>query len=187
MLTPEEVAEAIHSLEARYRFVGIVGDPGGLGAKFVEALRRRFAIPITAAEKTTKMGAIELMNGDLRTGRMLIVEPANRDLVHDAANLQWNWQKVDEKKHGGNVERSDLLIDHRVPDHLTDAWTYAYRECRHYFAADDETRPHPPIGSAEYAAWLEEQELEQAIEEPDDWLEGDFPDEDPFSEPLGLF
>ncbi|MEQ9074105.1 MAG: terminase family protein [Sandaracinaceae bacterium] len=172
MLTPEEVAQVIEGLHERYGFVSMVGDPGGLGSKFIEALRKRFALPIKAAEKQAKLGAIELMNGDLRTRRMMVVEHANRDLLHDAANLQWNWAMVDAKKHGGNVLRSDLVIDDRTPDHLTDAATYGYRECRHFLYDDSPGDRHPPKGSAAYEDWLEEQRTEEELEEAegDDWL-----------------
>lgn len=177
MLTPEFVAAKIDGLRERYAFTSIVGDPGGLGARFIEALRKRFGIPIIAAEKQQKLPAIELLNGDLRTKKLLVVEHANADLIHDAANLQWNWAMVDKQKHGGNVRRSDLIIDDRTPDHLTDALTYGYRECRH-FLYDEELPPdHPPPGSPAWEAWAEEQRTARQIEEggeddEDDWLEG---------------
>lgn len=183
MLTPEHLADLVQGIRGRYSVVSTVIDPGGLGAKYIEELRRRFSIPCIAAEKTRKLGAIELMNGDLRTGKLLVVEDTNRDLLHDAAALEWDWRKVDQTRHGGNVQRSDLVIDDRNPDHLTDAWTYGYRECRHFLYADGDAAPRPRYGSAEYDEWEEERRFEEEIEGAgDDWLDDDAPDADP----LGL-
>lgn len=178
-IVPPRVAEILRGLRARYpRTVAIVGDPGSLGAEWIDQLRVRYEIPISAAEKHKKASAVELMNGDLRTGRMLVVKPANEDLLHDAANLQYLWDRVDDRKHGGNVDRFDLLIDTSVPDHLTDAWTYAYRECWHFLHRDlDELERQPPPGSPAAEA-REEQEREDAeLEaiESGSWLEGDEP------------
>lgn len=185
--TVENLARKIQGLRQRYpRVTGIVGDPGGLGATFIKDLRKRHNIPITAAEKNEKQAAIELMNGDLRTETMLIVKGANEDLLHDAANLQWRWDRVDEKKHGGNVSRLDLLVDDRYPDHLTDAWTYAFRECRHYFKHPGENQRHPPVGSNAYDEYMDQKREEDAMAagaESSDWMGGGgVPDADP----LGL-
>lgn len=185
MQTPAHLAQIIRGLRARYQVSSIVGDPGNLGAAYIKDLRQRYEVPILPAEKSEKRAAIELLNGDLRTGHLLVVEHANEDLLHDAANLQWRWDRVDERKHGGNLNRFDLLIDDRTPDHLTDALTYGYRECRHFLHREGTEERHPPIGSDAYEAWREEKRLALQIEEAarEDWLdEHDLPLEDP----LGL-
>ena len=185
MLTPEFLASHIVDIVDHYAPTSIVVDPGGLGAAFIKELRQRFGLPLTAAEKQKKLAAIELLNGDLRTGKLTAIEDTNADLIHDAALLQWNWKRVDEKKHGGNTQRSDLLIDDRTPDHLTDALTYAYREARHYLYEDMDDDQTPPVGSPAYYAYVaaltEEREIEAAAADPgpDGWLEPGDPSEDP--------
>lgn len=164
LLTPEMLAGAIEGYRERYDFASIVVDPGGLGAKFIEDIRRRFQIPAIAAEKQAKLGAIELLNGDLRAKRMLVVEPANADLIHDAALLEWNWDRVDKGKHGGEVQRSELMIDDRTPDHLTDALTYAHRRCRAYFHEPAGGSGPPRRGTAEHEDWVDRERDRRIIE-----------------------
>lgn len=159
MLTPQLLAVEIGKLRARYDYRKIVVDPGGLGAKFIDELRTRFAVPAQAAEKHAKMGAIELLNGDLRTGRVLVVEPKNRDLIHDARMLEWRWDRVSEEDvKRGTVDRSDLVIDDRTPDHLTDALTYAYRACRAYMPEEVMPEARLRVGSLE---WEEREERDR--------------------------
>lgn len=159
MLTPQLLATEISKLRRRYEYRKIVVDPGGLGAKFTDELRTRFSIPAQAAEKHAKMGAIELLNGDLRAGRVLVVEGANRDLIHDARMLEWRWDRVSEEDaKRGTVDRTDLLIDDRTPDHLTDALTYAYRACRAYLPEEAPPDARPRVGSPE---WDEREERER--------------------------
>lgn len=189
MLTPEFLASHITSISDHYAPTSIVVDPGGLGAAFIKELRQRFGLPLIAAEKQRKLAAIELLNGDLRTGRLMVVRESNADLIHDASLLQLNWKRADGSRHGGNIRRADLVIDDRTPDHLTDALTYAYREARHFLYEDDDSAPPPPIGSPAYYAALEAQLDEQAIEAaekdtgPDGWL---YPDDDPVDDPLDV-
>lgn len=170
LLTPEHLAKEIAKLRRRYDFASIVVDPGGLGAKFIDEIRRRFSIHAHAAEKAAKMGAIELLNGDLRAEppRVLLVRDANRDLIHDASVLELDWERIDKGKHGGLVSRADLVIDDRNPDHLTDAFTYAYRRCRAYLHDDAENEGPPAHGTDARDEWEERErerrEMEAAAE-----------------------
>lgn len=172
LLTPQLLAGEISKLRERYDYAAIVVDPGGLGAKFIQDLRKRFRIPAVAAEKKAKLGAIELLNGDLNDGRVLVVRPTNSDLLHDAAQLEWRWDRVSEAdRDRGTVSRADLAIDDRTPDHLTDALTYAHRRCRSYLHDPAEESDLPPIGSAERDE-LEERERERRQLAADDEEEG---------------
>lgn len=145
-MTPSDVAEEVTQLTRRYEFDAIVGDVGGLGKGYAEEMLQRWGIPVEAAEKSDKPGAIELLNGDLRRGRVLVYEPENVDLIHDARMLQWNYDKVDVTKYGGKISRLKLQIDDRTPDHLPDAWLYAYRRCLHYLHTE------PAMGLTEGSA-----------------------------------
>mgnify|MGYP000858295204 CR=1 FL=1 len=122
MLTPSEVGGWLEQLERRYHPHAIVCDQGGLGKGYIEEIRRRFRIPVKEAEKNNKMGYVDLINGDLRTGKLRIVEPACGQLLEEMAVLQWS-----ESRDG---------YDGRFADHCCDAMLYAWRECRHYVSED---------------------------------------------------
>lgn len=156
LLTPAMLASEIEKMRGRYDFARIVVDPGGLGAKFIGDLRRRWRIPAQAAEKKAKLGAIELLNGDLVDGKVLVVEPTNVDLLHDAALLEWRWDRFSEEdRDRGTVSRSALAIDDRTPDHLTDALTYGYRACRAYLQNSPADAEVPPSGTPAREEWEE--------------------------------
>lgn len=175
--TPATIAPVIRGLMKQYDLDDIVGDPGGYGKKYITQLQRVYGIPIKVAEKDEKLTAINHMNGDLATGKMTLIEHANEDLLFDASQLQIDWSKVDREDGHGNLAVADLVIDDsRTPDHLTDAWTYAYRCCWHFVYAEKE-EAHPPFGSPEYEAWEEERRTEEELESSE---EGDLPEADPY-------
>ncbi len=111
-MLPEDAAQAVHSLEQRYRFDTIVGDTGGLGKPYVEEARQRFGIPIEAAEKNNKRGYQNLLNGALRS-RQLMVWPGNEDLEREWNTLPWA---------EGKQRESDGFANH-----LADATLYGWR------------------------------------------------------------
>lgn len=157
LLTPDHLASEITRLRARYDFAGIVVDPGDLGAKFIEDIRRRYQMPLQAAEKRSKLGAIELLNGDLQAGRLFVVESTNADLLHDASLLE---KRSRMEEQDGPIDRADLVIDERsAPQHLLDAFSYAYRRCRAYL--HDPEDDSPPVRSAAELEALAERERER--------------------------
>lgn len=183
LLTPDLLASEISKLRARYDFLDIVIDPGSLGAVFIDDIRRRFRIPAKAAEKKAKMGAIEVLNGDLQAGHVLLVEGSNIDLIEDARLLERNLDRVNEKRHGGAVNRADLLISDKHPDHLCDAMLYAHRACRAYLHEPASNDGIPRLGTPEYLAWKEAEHDRRIIEaslERDDraWYDRDPADSD---------
>lgn len=96
----------------------IVGDTGGLGKGFEAEWTQRFAIPMRAASKADKLGYIKLLNGDLHH-RKLVILPGNDQLVMDLRVLAW-------KDENHRLEHPSL------PNHLTDALLYGWREARHW-------------------------------------------------------
>lgn len=158
-LIPSVCAEVTHDIMDTYNPIAIVGDMGGLGKAYGEEMLQRYQIPIVAAEKTRKMGAIELLNGDLRTEKLQVFEPGNQKLIEDSRLLQWNYDKVDIRRNGGRTPRLKLEIDDRTPDHLCDAWLYGYRECRAYLH-----EASPPPKSAKERADAEETALWEALQ-----------------------
>lgn len=137
-----DVANKIREYQRRYTFSKIVMDSGGIGKMVVEELAVRHGLPVEAAEKKDKLGAIELLNADLHEKRLMVLE--NEPVLSEWAVLQW-----DEKRKGE---------DSRYPNHCSDATLYAYRESLQWA-----WRPKPVLpkeGTPEA-----QQQLEDAIED----------------------
>src|SRR5258706_2791093 len=62
-----ELFTAVEHLRARYNPYKIVIDTGGLGLKIAEEMRRRWKVPVHAAEKARKFENLEILNDSLRT------------------------------------------------------------------------------------------------------------------------
>ena len=123
-LIPSAVAELVQAYVDDYEPIAIVCDTGGLGRAITEEMRQRYAIPIKAAEKPRKNATIELINGDLRAGRLLIEPKANADLCQELRQLQWD----PDSRVPGRRWKISLACD----DHLADAMLYAWREAKHW-------------------------------------------------------
>ena len=87
---PSELAAEVKSLDSEYRFVSIYADEGGLGKAFAEEMRKRFSIPVQPIAKVDKRGWIRLFNGDLRSGRIKVVETRCTKLIEEWRDLPWN-------------------------------------------------------------------------------------------------
>ncbi len=152
-----EAAEIALGLTRKYPFARIIGDMGGFGKSYVEEARRRFKLPIQAAEKNNKRGYIELMASDMRSG-MLKVFPGNMGLIDEWQRLPWD-------------EEREAPAD-GYKDHLADAALYAWREACHFL---EEVRKRKPAkGSVEaYEAEAEElfERRQGAVTKDRDWLD----------------
>jgi len=146
-----KLAEIIANLSQKYPAHKMVIDEGGLGKKIAEEFRKRFGIPVEAAEKTRKMENYSLLNDALRRG----VFKAHKDsrFAHDSYLLE--------------VDRSKSTPDKiRVKDSfhsdIVDAVLYAFRESPAY--AYQQPIELPKYGSPEWAE-REVSEMEKAAEE----------------------
>lgn len=146
-LIPEDAAQAVQSLEQRYRFDVIVGDSGGLGKGYVEEARQRFGIPIEAAEKNNKRGYINLLNGALRS-RQLLVFAGNDDLEREWNVLPWA---------EGKQKESDGFANH-----LADATLYGWRAATAFHEQPKKERA-PELAPAERER-LEEDRLARELD-----------------------
>jgi hypothetical protein len=133
-LTPSAVAEKVVELKETYKFDVMVGDIGGLGKGYVEEARRRFKLPIEAAEKQNKRGYIDLLNGALHNGEFRLVRGKNDALIAEMAELPW---KDDRSKPEDGFE-----------DHLCDAMLYGWRAAWAYLA-----KPAPVEPDQNTAEW----------------------------------
>jgi hypothetical protein len=176
-MIPSAIAAEVERIVEEYDCVSVVIDPGGGGKFVVEELVQKYAVPAKVAQKRAKMAAIDQINGDFRSGTLMVVSPANADLLHDASLLLWDRRKLDRKKghFGGHTPSDHLMIDDRTPDHLLDAMLYAYRETRAHLW-DRELAP-PKHGSPDWFRAQEQELMDQAIAKaerahpPDEWWE----------------
>lgn len=123
-LLVDEAAAVTAQLCAAYRPLILVGDTGGLGKAYAEEWNRRHAgrgdMPgMLAAEKTEKRANIELLNTELRTQRLMLVQPGCKDLADEVTVLPWY--------------DSDRLKEHPAyANHCADSMLYAFRHCYAY-------------------------------------------------------
>ena len=148
-LAPSEAAEIARTWEKAVPggYDCIVGDVGGLGKGFEAEWRKRFYMPMRAAQKSDKLGYVKLLNGDLSRG-LLRVLPGNDQLVTDVRALPWADDKH-AKEHPS------------MPNHLPDAMLYGWREARHW--AWEERNPVPAYGTPEWHERDREERLEQKM------------------------
>ena len=155
-LLEEDVArgQGITELVARierfikiYDPIKIVIDTAGLGKKIAEELRRRYGIPVHAAEKVRMYEFIELLNDEMRCRRFY----AKRDsqFAKDAARLKWDTESVKPKI--SDAFHSDALM----------SALYGWREALQWLHEPERIKPKK--GSPE-AIREEEDELEEAAE-----------------------
>lgn len=160
LLAPE-AAEIALKLTKKYPFARMVGDMGGFGKGYIEEARRRFKLPVVAAEKNNKRGYIELMASDMKAG-LLKVFPGNEGLVDEWQKLPWD------------EEREMPADGHK--DHLADAALYAWRATCHFL---EEVRKNKPAKGSDEAYELEAAEMFERrvrdVTKPDHdwWEEGD--------------
>lgn len=151
-----EAAELAHHFAKKYPFARMVGDTSGFGKGYVEEARRRFRLPIEAAEKNNKRGYIELMASDLRAG-LIKVFPGNEGLIQEWQTLPWDEDR--EKPMDGYV------------DHQADATLYAWRAACHYL--EEIRKPGPKKGTPEHdeaeAAAMFQAHIDKIARAKDDW------------------
>jgi len=135
------LANEIKRLQAKYNVHKIIMDAGALGKKIQEEFRTRHQIPAFPAEKTRKNEFIELLNDDLRTGKLQAMP--NSRFEQDAALLQWDF------------DMNPPQISSRYHSDICDAVLYAWRECRHYIK--EEVQSKPTTDAERMAAWEEEE------------------------------
>jgi hypothetical protein len=140
------VIDKIREYIDKWNVTRIVVDSGGIGRMIVEEIVKRYGIPAVAAEKSDKLGAIELMNGDLYSGRCKVLK--GEPVLKEWDSLIWD------------VARK--VEDPRFPNDLHSAALYAYREAIHWLY-----RQHKELGKQGTELYYKqfEEELEEETEE----------------------
>jgi hypothetical protein len=139
-----ELSEQIEALIKKYNPLRVVMDTGGLGKKIAEEMRKRYTLPIVAAEKSRKMEYIELLNDAMRTERFF----AKKDgpFAQDCLLVEWNRDKSRPDK---------LVISDGYHSDVCDSTLYAYREALHWLS-----EPAPVKIIPMTPAWIKKQEEE---------------------------
>lgn len=149
-LTTQQIASEIRKVESEVgRLQAIVVDPGGLGSKYISELQLRERIAVQAAEKTDKVGFIQLMNSDMRTGRLRCVREGTEHLIGEWLVLPWADETRRKEKDG-------------VPNHHSDATLYAWRRSL-AFAFRPGEPARPAVGTPE-ASEDEERRMIEGME-----------------------
>lgn len=142
-----ELALTLDSLIKKYDPLKIVMDTGGLGKKIAEEMRRRFSLPIVAAEKSRKTEFVELLNDALRTKKFFA--KSDSQFAQDAQRLKWDYQRSTPDR---------MVVDTGFHSDVIDAVLYAFRESLHWLYEADRPRAKPNTPE-----WYVEQE-DEAIE-----------------------
>jgi hypothetical protein len=146
-----ELVEQIEALRRKYDVSKIVMDMGALGKKIGEELIRRYRLPVEPAEKTRKNEYIELLNDDLRTGRLKVKKDSQ--FAEDAMKLEWDLNK-------STPDRK--VVSTRFHSDICDAVLYAWRES---YSFTHQPKAHKPrAGTRE---WYDDEvrRMEEAAEE----------------------
>lgn len=143
--TLTDLAVVLEDVIKRYNPLRVVMDTGGLGKKLAEELRKRYALPIQAAEKVRKFEYIELLNDALRTGRFQA--NSHSQFAQDCMLVEWD-----------RSNPNKLAIKDTFHSDITDAVLYAYRESLHWLHV-----PKPPVVQKLTPEWY--RQLEAQLEE----------------------
>lgn len=107
----------------RYDPVSVVADAGALGKAIIAEFVQRYQLNIKAAEKSAKLAYIDLLNGDLISGRLLL--PADCPTIQEMQELQWDPKS--NRTRENSTQKNDFL----------DSLLYSWREARHWVPSDD--------------------------------------------------
>lgn len=133
-----ELVEQIQALEKKYRISKMVIDEGGLGKKLAEEMRRRYGIPVHAADKARKQENVDLLNDSLRLGKFMAKGASQ--FAQDSYRVQIDWDKSTPNK---------IIIKKKPHSDVIDAVLYAFKESPAYTFTPE--APKPRWGTKEWA------------------------------------
>lgn len=169
-----ELMTQITALNDKYKPLRIVMDEGGLGKKIGEELRKRYSLPIQAAEKSRKQEYIALMNDAFLTSSLFVKNSSH--FAKDTQIIEWDFDKSTADK---KVIKKDPHSD------IFDAVLYAYRECLHWLSEpikpkEDPVKNWAKIAEAELYARMEAEEARKEWEDKQHDQEQIMDNYDPF-------
>lgn len=128
--TITDLAREIEKFITKYDPLKVVMDTGGLGKKIAEEMRKRYTIPVVAAEKARKFEFIELLNDAMRTNRFYAKKDSR--FAEDCGRIKWETDLVNPEK---------PKISDNFHSDIADAVLYAYRESLHWLSEAEIIRP----------------------------------------------
>jgi hypothetical protein len=146
-----ELFTQVELLRKQYEPYKIVIDTGGLGLKIAEEMRRRWRIPVYAAEKVRKFENLELLNDSLRTYRFRAKNKSR--FATDSMLLEWDTDRLKPDRR---------YISDRFHSDIIDAVLYAFRESPAYTYTPEAIKPK--WGTKEWGKEEEKKMEEEAIE-----------------------
>lgn len=118
-----ELALQIEAVVKKYNPLKIVMDTGGLGKKIAEEIRKRYSIPIVAAEKTRKLEYLAILDDALRTNRFYAKRESR--FAQDSFIVEWDYDKSTSDK---------LVIKEDPHSDIVDSVLYGFREALHWLS-----------------------------------------------------
>lgn len=147
-LTFEQIDKQVRRVLKKFPEVNaMIADTGGLGKTIVESLKER-GLGFEAAVKTDKLDHIELVNSDLRAGKIKLLPDSH--LAAEMRLLQWTDSTYKKENKG-------------TDNHLCDAFLYLIRYAYHHFW--EPAYVEPKEGTPDYWAEFEAAELESMLEQ----------------------
>lgn len=142
-----ELAQEIERLIKLYDPRKVVMDTGGLGKKIAEEIRKRYSIPIHAAEKTRKFEYIEILNDAMRTKKFFAKHKGQ--FAQDSMLVEWD------------RDSSQPKVSDTYHSDICDAVLYGFRESMHWTFEPEVIKPK--FGTPE---WFQKEvdEMEEAVQ-----------------------
>jgi phage terminase large subunit len=156
----KDVADHIKHLYKKFPIHASIVDPAS--KQVVMELINRYGLPLIAAEKSDKQKHIELLNSDLITGTIKILNSCTQ-LIEEITTLVWN----EDKRKAGKWEEHSAC-----PNHLCDAMLYGWRYCHQYLWTPEDDPV--TVDSEMDRYWQEESERMLGDYETDNYLGDDF-------------
>lgn len=161
-----ELVTQVKAMQDKYKPTKMIIDEGGLGKKLAEEMRRRYQLPLEAADKARKQENVELLNDTMRLGKFKAHK--NSRFAQDSYIVQIDWDKSSPNR---------IVIKKKPHSDIIDAVLYAFKES---WAYTYEPPVIPPVhGSKEWAeaqsSAMFEAELEghMQAQEYSKWLKGE--------------
>jgi len=140
--TVTDIIKEVNDLNELYGFYKIVFDPAAGGKNIMAELYLRYKLIAESAKKVDKIEFLALMNTDLLTGKLKVVESGCDDILHEWRNLVWEFSPA------SGTKVPSTMIGNIKDDHCSDSALYVWRECYHYRSKKKEEKPL--VGSREY-------------------------------------
>lgn len=146
-----ELSQQIERLIKIYNPLKVVMDTGGLGKKIAEELRKRYSLPIIAAEKSRKIEFLALLNDALLLSKFMAKKDSR--FAEDSLVVEWDYDKSTSDK---------LVIKDEPHSDIVDAVLYGYREALHWLSE----APKTPVRITRQEQWIKHSEklMEDALE-----------------------